>query len=124
MLDISLYELLSGEKEEFEETIKNTLRYSSKEIKRKNKQHKQKTFIIITIILLLLFMFGYKVFNLIFYSTNGINKKEYLNLNEDFNNNFREVSIIHNNKRYAMLMLGFDNKEVLEILSTLIIDGL
>jgi len=280
ILDISLYELLSGEKEEVEETIKNTLRYSSKEIKRKNKQHKQKTFIITTIIVLLFFVFGYKVFNLIFYNTNGINKEEYLNLiegyqvkdveeintnrlddslyisykgvkiknlfdgfecseengfiryynkeenkylsfgtteryvdyldkekdvfginsvafdsiaktnmlssietdlelfkyfyenrnksvnifssineiknnyyikyisyimlpsieyitelrgdldgyilnlNEDFNKNLKEVNIIHNNKRYAMLMVGFDNKEVLEILSTLIIDEL
>jgi len=34
LLDISLYQLLSGEKEEVEETIKNTIRYSNKEKRR------------------------------------------------------------------------------------------
>ena len=35
ILDISLYELLSGEKEEVEETIKNAIHYSNKELQRK-----------------------------------------------------------------------------------------
>jgi len=80
LLDISLYQLLSGEKEEVEETIKNTIQYSNKEIKRKNKKHKQRTFIITIIILLIFFIFGYKVFNLIFYNTKNIEKNEYFDL--------------------------------------------
>ena len=35
ILDITLYEILSGEKEEVEETLKKTITYSNNEIKRK-----------------------------------------------------------------------------------------
>lgn len=44
ILDISLYELLSGEKEDVEETLKKTINYSNKEIRRKKKEHKKKHF--------------------------------------------------------------------------------
>lgn len=84
ILDITLYEILSGEKEEVEETLKKTITYSNNEIKRKKKEHRKKSFIITSIILLLFFTFGYKVFNLIFYNTNVIDKEEYLELIEGF----------------------------------------
>ena len=78
ILDISLYEILSGEKEEVEETLKRTITYSNNEIKRKKKEHKRKVFLITSIILLGFFMFGYKLFNLFFYNVNVVDDEEYI----------------------------------------------
>jgi len=84
ILDISLYEILSGEKEEIEETLKKTITYSNNEIRRKKKEHKKKTFSIAVIILLLFFMFGYKLFNLFFYSVNVVSNDEYIKFIEGY----------------------------------------
>ncbi len=68
ILNISLYDLLRGEKvnkKEVEETIKNTINYSNSEIKRKKKKYIIISFIIISIIVLT------SIISLIFMSENN-----------------------------------------------------
>lgn len=77
ILDISLYELLSGEKEEVEETIKNAIHYSNKEIQRKNKEIKKKSFVFTFLIIVLGIFLGYKLVNLFIYNIPFINDKDY-----------------------------------------------
>lgn len=77
ILDISLHELLSGEKEEVEETLKNAIHYSNKEIQRKNKEIKKKSFTLTLLIIILGILFGYKLVNLIIYNVPWINEKDY-----------------------------------------------
>lgn len=84
ILDITLYEVLSGEKEEVEETLKNTIKYSKKEIERNKKRNRKKVFLFSIICILIFFIFGYKIFNLMFYSTNIIDKDDYLKLIEGY----------------------------------------
>ena len=77
ILDISLYELLSGEKGEIEEILKNTIHYSNSEIKRKNKQTKKKILIFLSIIAILFILFAYKLINFYIYSLPFINDEDY-----------------------------------------------
>jgi len=77
ILDISLYELLSGEKEEIEETIKNTIQYSNNELKRKKKEHKKKVTIITILIIIMSFFIGFKLFNLYFYNIKNVISTDY-----------------------------------------------
>lgn len=84
ILDITLYEILIGEKEEVEETLKRTITYSNNEIRRKKREHKRKTFLITSIIILLFFMFGYKLFNLFFYNVNVTSNEEYIKFIEGY----------------------------------------
>lgn len=77
ILDISLHELLSGEKEEIEETIKNTIHYSNREIQRKKKEIKKKSFTLIFFIIIIGIIFGCKLVNLIIYNTPMVDEKDY-----------------------------------------------
>jgi hypothetical protein len=72
-----LYELLSGEKEEVEETIKNTIDYSNKELQRKKKEIKKKSFALIILIVIIGIIFGYKLVNLIIYNVPMTDRKDY-----------------------------------------------
>ena len=45
-----------------------------------------------------------------------------LNLSSEKNKNFKEISVIYNQKRYVMLVLGFSKEEILEILNTFIVE--
>lgn len=80
ILDISLYELLSGEKEEVEETLKKTINYSNKELKRKNKEYKNKLIIIVVLISIVSIFIGYRSFNFVCYNLNFINNEQYQEL--------------------------------------------
>ena len=100
MLDISLYELLSGEKEEVEETLKKTINYSNKELKRKKKEYKKKLLIIVILISIVSILFGYRLFHFICYNSNFIN-----------------------NEQYQELIKGYVVKDVIEIDSTKLIDS-
>lgn len=80
ILDISLYELLSGEKEGVEETLKKTINYSNKELKRKKKEYKKKLFIIVALIIIVSILLGYRLFNFICYNSNFINNDQYQEL--------------------------------------------
>lgn len=80
ILDISLYELLSGEKEEVEETLKKTINYSNKELKRKKKEYKKKLFLIVALISIVIILIGYRLFNFICYNSNFINNEQYQEL--------------------------------------------
>lgn len=80
ILDISLYELLSGEKEEVEETLKKTINYSNKELKRKKKEYKKKLFLIVALISIVSILIGYRLFNFICYNSNFINNEQYQEL--------------------------------------------
>ena len=84
ILDVSLYELLSGEKEEVEETLKKAIHYSNKEIERKNKQVKKKSFALIFVILLFIFLFGYKLVNFMIYTPTFINDGDYKKIANGF----------------------------------------
>lgn len=77
ILDISLYELLSGEKEEVEETLKNAIHYSNKELQRKKKEIKKKSFTLTFFIIIIGIIFGYKLVNLIIYNTPMVDEKDY-----------------------------------------------
>ena len=77
ILDISLYELLSGEKEEIEETIKNAIHYSNKELQRKKKEIKKKSFTLTFFIIIIGIIFCYKLVNLIIYNTPMVDEKDY-----------------------------------------------
>lgn len=77
ILDISLYELLSGEKKEVEETIKNAIHYSNKELQRKKKEIKKKSFTLTFLIIIICIIFGYKLVNLIIYNTPMVDEKDY-----------------------------------------------
>lgn len=77
ILDIGLYELLSGEKEEVEETLKNAIHYSNKELQRKKKEIKKKSFALTFFIIVIGIIFGYKLVNLIIYNTPMVEEKDY-----------------------------------------------
>ena len=77
ILDISLYELLSGEKEEVEETLKNAIHYSNKELQRKKKEIKNKSFALAFFIIAVGIIFGYKLVNLIIYNPPMVDEKDY-----------------------------------------------
>jgi len=77
ILDISLYELLSGEKEEVEETLKKAIHYSNKELQRKKKEIKTKSFTLTISIIIAGIIFGYKLVNLIIYNTPMVDEKDY-----------------------------------------------
>lgn len=96
ILDISLYELLSGQKEEVEETLKNAIHYSNKELQRKKKEIKKKSFALIFFIIVIGIIFGYKLVNLIIYHPPMTDRKDYKLLLDGYQ--IKDVVEINNKK--------------------------
>lgn len=107
ILDISLYELLSGEKGEVEEILKNTIHYSNKEIQRKKKQMKKKSFTLIFIIIIFVLLLGYKLVNFIIYTPTFINDGDYKKIANGFQ--IKDSITIENIKLNGSEYIEFDN---------------
>ena len=45
-----------------------------------------------------------------------------INYSPDFGKDIREISINYNNKRYTIMMMGYEKEEILEIINALIIE--
>lgn len=131
ILDISLYELLSGEKinqEKVNDTLKNTINYSNRVIKR----NKKRSFLINVIlgVISLIMLFGIIVTIVITINDRNYEKNRIPNMWETHDNrmdaikkNMDEIAVIDENSNWIRLKdLDIENQKYLNQLNNLVID--